>query len=120
MKGALGDRRELLGRVLALAGGAALAGCATEGVFYGGTVEYVYGPGWGSPWYGYDPFWDGPVFVGPPSLGRPGPGYPTTLPSFPSRPVGPANPPRPQLRPMPPPRPTPRPPPRPMPRGRRG
>jgi hypothetical protein len=109
------DRRRVLDRLLALAGGGVVAGCAGGPVSYGAGVDYIYGPGWGSPWYGHDPFWDGPIYVGPPVTSRPG--RPVTLPSFPSRPVAPG-PSRPQLRPLPPPRPTPRPPPRPMPRGR--
>lgn len=113
MKHAFDDRRDVVTGIFMLAGGTLLSGCAIDGVSYGGFVEYGYGPGWGSPWYGHYPVWAGPVYVGPPVLGRPG--YPTTLPSFPSRPVAPDRP-RPQLKPMPPPRPTPRPPPRPMPR----
>ncbi len=109
------DRRGLLAGMLGLAGTAALAGCAVDGVSYGARVDYYGGPGWGSPWYGYGPVWNGPVYVGPPIYHRPG--YPTTLPSYPSRPVAPG-PARPPLRPMPPPRPMPRPPPRPMPRPR--
>lgn len=126
MNRACDERRDVLGGLLALAGGAALAGCAVDSVSYGVGVDDIYGPGWGSPWYGYDPFWDGPAYVGPPVVRPPAvdrPGYPVTLPSFPTRPVVPDSP-RPQLRPMPAPRPTPRPTPRPapmpMPRGRGG
>ena len=36
-------------RPAALAGGAALAGCAVDSVSYGVGVDDIYGPGWGSP-----------------------------------------------------------------------